>query len=264
MNRRWDLTDLEFAVLWERINGGDLPKPFSYVSRTRGLSAYEREKLLAWERLRHLADDGLRDVFEAMHRPEAYVVVHGWCDHDTRNPAKRVRARAVRSATHGYLLRQLPGETVWHSGGFTIEECGPFGIAEAVVRVLPERGAGRLGAIPILTDRVDDHERFRSVPDSRVTMPNRESPADRSATFFALPAELTGAITVHQGYSAFGPRGILEQAMLWRDLPGDGRYVIVLDRAPTAMGIGTRRLVALVDAAVERMRDRADSHWEAG
>lgn len=262
MNRSWDLTDLEFAVLWERINRSDLPKPFSYISGTRGLSDYEREKLAVWDRLRDEVDDGLRDVFEAMHRPEAYVVVHGWCDHDTENPATRVRA--MRSATHGYLLRQRPGETVWHSGGFSIEECGPHGLAEAVVRVLPEQRAGRLGAIPILTDQIDDHERFRSVPDSRVTMPSRESPADRSAAFFAIPADLTGAITVHQGYSAFGPRGILEQAMLWRDLPGDGRYVIVLDQAPTAMGIGTRRLVALVDAAVERMRDRADSHWEAG
>ncbi|WP_067646793.1 ESX secretion-associated protein EspG [Nocardia harenae] len=264
MNRSWDLTDLEFAVLWERINRSDLPRPFSFISRTRKLSDYEREKLEVWDRMRPEVDDCLRDVFVAMHRPEAYVVVLGWCDHDTQNPAKRVRARAVRSATHGYLLRQLPGETVWHSGGFTIEECGPHGIAEAVVRILPERQAGRLGSIPILTDQVDDHERFRSVPDSRVTMPNQDSPADRSAKFFALPAELTGAITVHQGYSAFGPRGILEQAMLWRDLPDDGRYVIVLDRAPTAMGIGTRRLVALIDAAVERMRDRADSHWEAG
>lgn len=261
MSAVWDFTDLEFVVLLERYTNSTLPVPFSYTSRTRWRDDYEREKFETWERLRATVDGSIRDVLETCARPEVFVVVHGWDDADITNPAKRIRARAVRSGMRGYLVTQRPGETLGHSGGFTVTECGPHGLADAVVRALPRLRAGRYRNIPIMTDRADDREQFRNVG-SLVTAADRESPARQSERFFRTRASLTGAITIHQGHSKFGPRGILEQFMLWRDLPDDGRYAFVLDHAPVANGVRAEQLAAMLENAIEAMLDRSETHWE--
>ncbi|MFC3964548.1 ESX secretion-associated protein EspG [Nocardia jiangsuensis] len=263
MNRSWSFTDVEFKVLWERINRRGLPRPFTFTSRTPLLDDYEREKLAIWERMRPDVDAELRDLFTAIGLPEVYVVVRGWWEDDPDNPENQIRARVVRVGVQGYLLIQQPGETLWHSGGFTIEECGPRGLVDAVLRVLPPSPAGRTATVPLVLDHADEHEYHRPEPDSLVTEARSESAADVSARFLAAPGAATGAISVHQGHSAFGPRGILKQDIFWRDMLDDGRYAIVLDQAPVAMGVDGRRLAGLVDAAVERMLERADAHWEA-
>ena len=112
-----------------------------------------------------------------------------------------------------------------------------------------------------MTDRADDREQFRHVG-SLVTVADRESPARRSERLFQTRASFTGAITIHQGHSEFGPRGILEQFMLWRDLPDDGRYAFVLDHAPVANGVRAEQLAAMLETAIEAMLDRSETHWE--
>ncbi len=86
----------------------------------------------------------------------------------------------------------------------------------------------------------------------------------RSAAFFGTPATATGIVEVLQGRSKFGPRGRAESGVLWRDLPGDGRYVMPLDDpAPVATGMSAGRLTAWVDREIERiltrMEERRDS-----
>lgn len=82
--------------------------------------------------------------------------------------------------------------------------------------------------------------------------------------FLSAQATTTGVISIRQGYSKFGPRGVLEQLLLWRDLTDDGRYVIPLDGAPVAVGIGAKRLARLVDDSIDVVVDRLETHWETG
>lgn len=261
VTRTWDLTDLELKVLWERRADANLPPPFSFISRTPLLDDYEREKYETWQRLQPMLDEGLSEVIETLIRPEVYVVGYAWCDSDMKNPAKRIRVRAARSGARGYAVTQLPGETVYHSGGFTITEIGPHGLADAVVSALPPTGAGHRHNIPIMTNNAEELERLRGGVWTVLEEADL-SPLLESERFLNAPATTTGIITVHQGHSKFGPRGILEQYMLWRDMPDDGRYVIVLDHAPVANGIGPTQLTALVGTSIEKMLERLETHWE--
>ncbi|GAA5067033.1 ESX secretion-associated protein EspG [Nocardia callitridis] len=262
MTQEWNFTDLEFKVLWERHTDTRLPQPFMFTSRTQFLDQYEWEKYRTWEQLRDSLDSSFIEVLETCFRPEVYVVVYGWVDQDMDNPETRIRVRAVRAGTRGYVITQLPGETLWHSGGYKIVECGPHGLAEAVVAALPEVSAGRRGNFAITADQQDDLERFQANV-SLVSEDSHESASEQHNRFFRMPATTTGAITVNQGRSMFGPRGIGAQIMLWRDLVDDGRYLIELNQAPVAIGTGRKRLTTTLDTAISDMVERTDTHWES-
>ncbi|QIS08957.1 ESX secretion-associated protein EspG [Nocardia arthritidis] len=262
MNRTWEFTDLEFVVLWERYIDDHIPKPLTFTSRTPLLDDYEREKFEAWERLQATAPTWLRTALEVLARPQILVKVLGWYDRNTEDPQRWIRARVACSGNHGYILTQRPGETIRHSGGYKITECGPRSLGEAIVKTLPKVEAGRFGDIPIVTSAADVLEQIHS-SGSMVLESGGESAVHRSNRFFDTAATRTGVIILHQGQSKFGPRGILEQILIWRDLPDDGRYVIELGSAPTAIGIGTRRLAAKLDMMIEDMLERVENHWES-
>jgi hypothetical protein len=263
VTQTWEFTDFDFRVLCERYADSHVPEPLTYLARTRYRNDYEREKYEAWERLRSTVDPVIQEVIPVLIHSEVSVRVQGWHDRSRDDPKQWIRARAARSGAQGYIVTQKPGETVSHSGGYTITDCGPRGLAEAVVAVLPPNvEAGRLGSIPIMTDSVDDLERLGG-GGSLVTEEVDYSGARRSAEFFDTLATRTGAITIHQGHSKFGPRGILEHILMWRDLPEDGRYVIELpSSAPFAVGMGKKWLATKVEQSIDTMLDRLETHWE--
>ncbi|MEV0293208.1 ESX secretion-associated protein EspG [Nocardia sp. NPDC050710] len=262
MTQQWEFTDLEFRVLWDRYidEESGIPTPLTYTCRTKYLDQYLNEKYRTWERLRDTVDPAIRELLQA--RPEVLVRVVGWYDQDRTDPKQWIRLRGIRSGMHGYVISQHPGETVSHSGGYTITECGPRAIAETVVRMLPQVEAGRRGSIPIVIDQEGDLEGFRS-GGSLVTEEVDYSGARHSEQFLNTPASKTGAITVIQGHSKFGPRGVHRHHLVWRDLPDDGRYLIELPSdAPIAVGIGAGGLVAKINSSIENMLDRMETHWE--
>ncbi|MFF0489146.1 ESX secretion-associated protein EspG [Nocardia sp. NPDC004068] len=259
MSRTWELTDLEFQLLCDDHRHGVLPAPFSFTSRTALLADYERERAAARDRLRDRADGEFEAMVDTVARPEVFVVAHAWDDQDFENPDKRIRVHAVRRGSRGYVLDQKPGETLWHSGGFTITECGPRELSEAVVDRLPRRGPGRRGAIPIVVSETPAPERVSG----SMVADDEDDEQFTAARFFDTPAVSTGIVKVLQGRSKFGPRGLVESGVLWRDLPHDGRYVMPLDDpAPIAVGTGSDGLVGWITSAIERILARMDSHRE--
>ncbi|MGW6423896.1 ESX secretion-associated protein EspG [Nocardia sp. NPDC055053] len=263
MSRTWEFGDVEFRVLWERYIGGSLPRPLSFLARTPLYDDFEQEKYDTWQRLQHTVDPAVRGIFEVLKRPEVYVRLRGWYDQDQEDPQRWIKARAARSGAQGYLLRQLPGETPTHSGGYTITECGPHGLGEAIVGLMPTVPAGRGGIIPLVTDQArtaDDHR-----PRGSMVLEEADtSVARRSTEFFETPADRTGTINILQNLSRFGPRGMRRDILVWRDLPDDGRYVIALPSAePDATPMSEPVLIDAINASIERMMARVDSHWEA-
>lgn len=94
------------------------------------LDDYERE----WRRIRaeleNRGDSAFEAIVDTMVLPEVLVGGEAWEDSDFDNPNKRVRFYAGRLGSRGFVVVQLPGETLRHAEGFTITACDPRALGE--------------------------------------------------------------------------------------------------------------------------------------
>ena len=263
MTRTWEFTDVEFKVLWDRLVGGHMPRPLSFLSTTMLMYDFDQEKYDTWQRLQSDIDPGLRTALGVLARPDVYLRLRAWNDRERDDAQRWVKARAARAGANGYVIRQLPGATPAHSGGFILTDCGPYGLTESILDMMPKVGPAKGGVIPLVTDKQPDQDPYAS----RASMVFEEADtgiARRSAEFFEVPADRTGTINILQNQSMFGSRGMHRDILVWRDLPDDGRYVIELpNENPTATPVSRTDLADKVDASIERMMSRVESHWEA-
>ncbi|MFG1794951.1 ESX secretion-associated protein EspG [Nocardia sp. NPDC049149] len=248
MSRTWNLSDVEFVSLWEGVTDEPVPAPLTFSSRTRNYDDYLREMFATRERLRATLDLDMDEVLQTISRPD--IRIDAWANdpRDPENPKRCVRILGARRLKHGYVTTQLPGETLWHSGGFIITECAEVDLAATVVRHLPEAPSGRRTGLllPAPDDDSMDHRFGRS----DVLRSVADSPESAAAAFLDEPTALIGTIDIIQGQSLFGPRGITGHTITWRDVIDDGRYAITPGNRPTANGVDAKRLVTMVNTAV--------------
>jgi hypothetical protein len=233
VNRTWSLTALEFVSLWEETGEGILPEPLFYVSPTRSLADAEREKRATVARLRACPDRLPDRVLECIARPDIRITVVATGTCGPRKPGGSLRLLAVRRGDTGYLVTQRPGESHWHCAGFAVVEGPALGLAKMVVGALPPVGPGRYTDIML--------------PDEGLEL--RAAVRARAERFLRLPTGMTGEITVIQGSSLFGPRGLARRTLRWRDVTGDGRYVIIGNPA-TVVPADTGGLTAALNNAI--------------
>ncbi|MGF6889175.1 hypothetical protein ABIA39_008539 [Nocardia sp. GAS34] len=250
MNRTWTFTDLEFVVAWEDTKReGFLPRPFVFTSRTPMWNDYLRERRAALDRVQPIIDGSFGAVLETLAQPDIRVEVLAWDGRDSEDPKACVRVLAVRRCDHGVLVKQLPGETVLHSGGFTFSEFEVLSLADTVVGELPEVEAGRRTQVMLVGDAEAEPMDY-SYGKSTIFDSFHDSVASRSQHFLAEPASLIGMIRVVQGRSRFGPRGIGEGWLALRDLVDDGRYAITSGVPPIAHPVDSRGLIAMINAEI--------------
>ncbi|MGV9663644.1 ESX secretion-associated protein EspG [Nocardia niigatensis] len=257
----WQFTDIEFKVLCNRYRQGAIPSPLVYTSRTMDPDDYQRELWAAEAELNQRLDPGFRAVFEVVCNPEVFVGVHGWHDADIDNPDKHLVVHGARRGRRACVLIQQPGETTMHSGGVTMIECEPEELAGLLVAQLPETESGQSTAIPIVTEPAapDPYE----APRASAFDTFEESTDTRSLRFLSTPADQTGAMQILQGRSKYGPRGVAVSTLVWRDLPGDGRYLIDLDpEVKSAVGVDTRRFVDHLNSVIARILEQMESRGE--
>ncbi|MEU0874399.1 ESX secretion-associated protein EspG [Nocardia brasiliensis] len=248
MTRSWALSDVEFVALWEGVTEEAVPAPLTFSSRTARRDDYLREMFETRERLRATLDPDIDAVLETIARPDIRISAYAYDPRDPQNPNCWLRVLGARRTHRGYVTAQLPGETLWHSGGFTIAECDALDLADAVVRRLPEAEAGRRAdlGLPAPDDDTMDHRYGRS--DVLRTV---EDPPDSEAdAFLREPTSLLGTIEVVQGHSLYGPRGITAHAIMLRDVIDDGRYAVPPGSPPTATAVRAGRLVEMVNSFV--------------
>lgn len=248
MTRIWKFTDLEFVVAWETVQADILPAPFVFTSRTEYYDEYQREKREMREQLRGRLDGSFEHVLDVVARPDIRIELHGWGS-DFEDAESQIRLLAVRREGYGYLLKQLPGETAWHSGGYTVTECGPLALAEALVAELPQVDAGKLGDV-VLAERTVSADMDFSYGRSFVEDSCDDTVEERAGRFLGAPVTGEGTIEIAQGISRFGPRGVARSRLAWRDLDDDGRYVITGAVPPVAVAAGTKRFIALLNSGV--------------
>ncbi|MGO4649489.1 ESX secretion-associated protein EspG [Nocardia sp. 2YAB30] len=250
MRRIWRFTDIEFVVLWQPLKEDFLPKPFVFTSRIPRYTDYLRELRETSERLGATMDPAFDDVLDVVARPDIRVVVRGVDGKNPQNPKGSIRLLAVRRGEQAYLLTQLPGETLGHSGGFTVAECDPLRLADAVVAELPAVAAGRQGEIVLVggADAGDDTD--YAYGRSQLWDPVEDMVHSRADRFLRSAVTSVGGIEISQGTSRFGPRGRVSRVLGWRDLDGDGRYAISADTPPVAVAADSKRLVTMINAQV--------------
>ncbi|WP_063046510.1 ESX secretion-associated protein EspG [Nocardia pseudovaccinii] len=249
MNPTWKFTDLEFYALWFAELGEALPWPFYFTTDVPTEEQFEALKSEALERVRRTLGGSFDDAMAAIVDPDVWIAVNGWDGREPRKPQTLLRVLAVRRATRGYLVTQLPGETFWHAGGFTVTECDAVALGAAVVEVLPEIDAGKLSDIVLASpDRDDDMD--YSFGRSAVHDSFDDSVAERAERFLETPTPSIGSIDIVQGRSRFGPRGVTRHRLVWHDLDEDGRYAIDEQSPPVAVAADKKRLTAMVNTRI--------------
>lgn len=263
MNRRWDFTALEFKVLCEHLRAGELPNPFTFTTAIRYAEEFDAETSRVLRALRDRSDPDLEDLADCLSKPDVQIALEAWKDSDFENPKERTRVLGLRRRARGFVVSQQPGETLSHSAGFDVVECGPHAIGDAVLAHLPFAETGREAPVPVLDTAVrvvTDDDLFGSMVSDNDDPDERDSA--RSKAFFAAPASRSGLVRVVQGRSKYGARGKIETAMLWRDVPGDGRYVMPMSEHPVARGMGSEELAAWVGEQIAEIMDRLERHRE--
>lgn len=258
MIRARTLTDLEFLVLWTALKEETLPDPLLFVSRANSYDEYMSAISDTKNRLSTTIAPAFKSALELINRPDIRIEIHGWDGRDRRAAAASIRALAVTHGSRGFLVTQLPGETVEHSAGFSVAECPVADLATTALGVLPDTPPGREDDILLPDDdgRANVDYRFGS---SIVQNSPTGSVTKRAAKFLQLPAPSVGTIDVIQARSIFGPRGRVSRRLRWRDIQDDGRYVINDANPPTAVAVDRNRFASLLNsriaAAVRSIRD---------
>lgn len=247
MSRTWHLTDIELIVLWDRLFKDRLPAPLFALYRGANADDWARMAAATWDGVRE--DGELHDALGRVGRSEVRVSVRAV---DPRRPEAAdgpIRMLGGRQGAVATLIRQSPGETIWHSGGFIVDTGAAERLAGAVAGALPTRDPGRLPDTPLLTvvGGVDHH--YRRSP-TRAGCLDAER---RSAAWLDRPAERVGEIEISLGSSIFGPRGVTPYRIAWRDLVDDGRYAVGDAAAPVATAVDRGRLADLISADITKV-----------
>ncbi|MQY19545.1 ESX secretion-associated protein EspG [Nocardia macrotermitis] len=267
MTLSWTFTGIEFQVLCEKYRGGELPDPlFWTLEEHMSLDAGRALRADVWQELRAKWDPSWDSVIDVMCAPEICIRLHAWDESDMADGKEpdgksSTYIHFARSGAQAYKFEQLPGKSYWHTDGFIITEIDPRSLAAEVVRSMPNVEAGRLGSTPIIIDPAD-HVGYGG--SSFFRDDDEDPPAVASTKFFNLPASRTGTLRVLQGRSKYGPRGIQETKMLWRDVIDDGRYLMNMDDAPVAVGISRNGLAGKLQDQIDNLMERLDTHWESG
>ncbi|QIS01706.1 ESX secretion-associated protein EspG [Nocardia brasiliensis] len=249
MNRTWRLTDLELFAVWERATTTWLPWPLVCTTRARTRSELDYEMRQAENHVAATYPEFMTEVLETLRSPEISIAVNGYDGRDENKVDSLVRVLAVRRGDTGYVVTQKPGETYWHSGGYTIAECDAVRLADEVVAALPAAPAGR--EADFLLPAADRAEELDYSFASSVVRDSFSDPVHlRSERFLAAPIEYQGTVDVRQGRSRFGPRGVTRHQLQWRDLEDDGRYVISEESPPVAVPADSKRFVQLINSRV--------------
>lgn len=210
----------------------------------------QRQRAQARERIRAYPDPVLDEVIDSIARPDIRVTAHA-LGADPLDTSRCVRLLAARRGGEGYIVTQQLGESIWHTTGYTITEFPSTTLADVLVRHLPKAVRGRRGEVdlsPVVSPDDVDHSHRRSL--ATATADDYESDADRARALVEAPIDARGVIEIEQGVSKFGPRGLLRLRLGWRDLVDDGRYALLDDNPPLAVGVDAARLTALINARI--------------
>lgn len=248
MTPTWEFTGDEFEALWTGLEAEYMPEPFIHTSEPADAEEAEFARRQTWIEIKQRYGHQLDELLDVLTQPDLRVIVRGYGGGARlTDPAWSVRMLAVRKGEVGYLVKQRPGRTLYHADGFEITRHGALTLGDVIADQLPAAPAGRGQEIRLdePTDEELDHSYGRSL-----VQHYDDDAAVQTLTFQRAALDRDGFIDIEQGWSRFGPRGVVRLRLGWRDLTDDGRYVLVPGSPRVAVGADRRRLVSLVNGQI--------------
>lgn len=248
MTPTWEFSGDEFDALWSGVDAEYMPEPFIHTSEPRSADAAEVALKQDWMTIKRRWGHELDEIIDVLTHPDIRVIVRGYGGGERlTDPAFSVRMLAVRKGEVGYLVRQRPGRTLYHADGFVITRHDALTLGDVVADQMPQAEAGRGQEIRLDEPASDqlDHSYGRSL-----VQHYDDDAAVRTLTFQQAPLDRDGFIDIEQGWSRFGPRGVVRLRLGWRDLTDDGRYVVVPGTPRVAVGADRKRVVSLINTQI--------------
>ncbi len=241
---------LDLMALWSLVDADPLPPPLLYLTGTKYIRDAERELADARARVQVDLDPCVLEALELLAHAQIRVMV--WASHRERldDPDRIVRIAAGRRGDHSCIVRQLPGESYWHSGGYVVTSGPALELGAELAARMPDCARGRHGEIALTTHEAAaefeyDHGR------SSVRGSFDATHWERSEAFLTAPTIRSGKVRVLQLQSKYGPRGAAVREFSWRDLVDDGRYVLTPGTPPIAVGVDRAGLTALINEQIK-------------
>ncbi|MGS2808678.1 ESX secretion-associated protein EspG [Nocardia sp. MW-W600-9] len=244
----WEFTGLEFDAMWDGLNETSMPAPFIYRCPPQTFEEGDFRRRQAWTEIKQRWGRDLDDLIDVLVQPDIRVVVRGYGGGDAEtDPALSVRVLAVRKGDTGYVVRQRPGETIYDAEGFVVTQHDALSLGDVVAGQLPEADGGREREIELAEQAEADFD--YSYGRSLVQHYDDEV-AVRAGAFRKAATTREGTIDIEQGWSRFGPRGVVRLQLGWRDLVDDGRYLVVPGTPSVAVGADKRRVTSLINTQI--------------
>lgn len=244
----WTLRTLHLRQLWAEADGVDFPAEFAAADADTASTGDESPG-------RRLAElSGPRQAALAvLARPQVTIALTGL---DARkpfdDPSHHVRVvSATRDMRTVVVARQELTGSVSLGGAVALTRHTASDWSRDIVGMLP-RSAGA-GSLPTDTDVT-----FRRLPgiDASTIAVVDPPPRPSAASAFARDDPATcGSLRVQVGSAVDGRRpSVIE--VRYRDIPDDGRYLLIVDEPGVAMGVDAARFASTLNRVVNTLRRR--------
>lgn len=193
----WVLSGPQFSAAWARTGQDRIPYPFKVTSTLATADEYEAEQRRIRADFSGPEHDPLASALLVLAEPDLRIEISGSQGY---TPMRLIGALA---RGHGVAAVQHPG------GEVVIRSCEPYDVGRQLIAQLPDTDAGaRRG---VVVDRAAAGHRQAAV-----------------ARILDRPSTGQGVVTVVRG-ARHSPRPV--GGLAWRDIEGDGRYLVWGDTA---------------------------------
>lgn len=243
---RGRLTSLELVVLWELMSDDRLPFPLTHSPDQQYEDEYRQAKKETAQRLLHILPADAQQLWEAAVNPDIVIWAAGQAP-DENDMAAVTRIVGLRREGYAMVLVQQPGERIERAGDIDVYETDVAGLAKAVIGRLPKAERGRQGEVQILSQQPDGMDYGHG---SSSVLEAADTPQQRSDRWRNAQATHFGELKVEPGSGAHWIQDRRGYLVRWRDLAGDGRYLIEPKPNPVAVAVDDNAFETFVNHRV--------------
>ncbi len=194
----WVLSGPQFSALWARTGQDRIPYPFKVTSTLATADEYEAQQRRIRADFSGPEHDPLGSALLVLAEPDLRIEISGSAGVDG---GASIRMTGALARGHGIAAVQHPGAEV------VIRSCEPYDVGRQLIAQLPDTDAGTAAGIVV---------------------PPTPAGSARAARILDRPSTSQGVVTVVRG-SRHSPRPV--GGLAWRDVDGDGRYLVWGDTA---------------------------------
>ncbi|TQC43738.1 ESX secretion-associated protein EspG [Rhodococcus sp. WS4] len=192
------LSGPQFSALWARTGQDRIPYPFEVTSALATAGEYDAEQRRIRADFSGPEHDPLGSALLVLAEPDLRIEISG----SIGAAGTPIRMTGALSRGHGIAAVQHPGSEV------VMRSCEPYDVGRQLIAQLPDTEAGGAAGVVVPVTSAGN--------------------APAAARILDRPATSQGVVTVVRG-ARHSPRPV--GGLAWRDIEGDGRYLVWGDTA---------------------------------